>query len=286
MLLNLLRFLPRNQLSWLVGQLAHLRLPPPLGGWSVRQFVRFFRIDPATASQPISSYRSIGEFFTRELAPGLRPLGLEPVSPVDGAVRAAGAITGGMLEQVKGRRYPLAMLLGDEALAARYAAGVVFNLYLSPPDYHHVHSPVSGSIRAARWIPGTLWPVNDWSVNRIENLFGRNERIVIEIESPRFGLVTCVMVGATNVGRMSVTFDDIVTNSSPGRFRPGQRERRYTPAPAVTAGDRLGTFHLGSTVILLFEAGRLEGGAVQPGERIQMGHSLVAPGGAEHAKNL
>jgi phosphatidylserine decarboxylase len=241
--------------------------------------VRGYGIDPATAARPLTAYPSIGDFFTRDLAPGLRPIGSGLVSPVDGRVRGTGPITAGQLEQIKGKTYTVSDFLGDERfaplgdvpLAPRYNGGTYLNFYLAPPDYHHIHSPVSGRITAVRAIPGALWPVNDRSIRVVDRLFAINERIVVTIESSR-GLVTVVMVGATNVGRISLTFDAIRSN----RFPPRQQRVVYAEPPVIAAGDRLGTFHLGSSVVVLFEPGMFEltRATVQPGQSVVYGQSI------------
>jgi phosphatidylserine decarboxylase len=58
--------------------------------------------------------------------------------------------------------------------------------------------------------------------------------------------VAVVLVGAANVGRMSLAFTDLVTN----RGRPAGRVVPAEPVP-IRRGDELGAFNLGSTVVLL-----------------------------------
>ena len=99
--------------------------------------------------------------------------------------------------------------------------------------YHRVHSPVDGLIRAWRYVPGRLFPVNSLAVRHVESLFAVNERVSILIDTPKFGAVAVIMVGATNVGRMCLSFADLVTNTGqpgaltvppaphPHRARPG-----------------------------------------------------------------
>lgn len=278
-MLRLLTLVPKNIVSALIGGLAHVQLPKLLAQPLLRAFVRGYRIDATTAEHPLSHYRSIGDFFTRNLAPGLRPIGSGVVSPVDGRVRGVGTITAGRLEQIKGKTYAVGELLGDDRfvplgdppLAPRYVGGTYLNLYLAPPDYHHIHSPVDGRITSIRAIPGALWPVNDRSIRTIDRLFAVNERIVVTIESPR-GLVTVVMVGATNVGRISLTFDTIRSN----RFPPRRQRAYYAAPPVIAAGARLGTFHLGSSVVVLFEPGALDiaGITVASGEKVVYGQSI------------
>lgn len=280
MLVSLLNYVPLNHVSAAVGALAHLRLPQPCAGALVRFFCRMTGADPAEAALPLSEYASIGDFFVRDLKPGARPIGAGLVSPVDGVLREAGGLQGDRIAQVKGRDYSVAELLGDRALAARMAGGSFFNLYLSPPDYHHVHVPCDGTVLSSVQIPGRLWPVNSWALNRVQDLFSVNERVVTVIQTAR-GVIALVMVGATNVGRISVSYDSFESN----KFRLARgpvRIRHYgsdgTIAPKLNKGAKLGTFHLGSTVIMVCEPAVLEGLALprERERRVRMGETLVA----------
>lgn len=246
---SLLRFVPKNLLSLLIGKVVNLPLPPPLSTLSVNWFKRFFKIDLSEATE--SKYRSIGELFVRELKAGSRPVGAEPVSPVDGTLRNFGPIQNGELPQIKGKNYSVERFLGDRELAQRFAQGYYFNFYLSPPDYHHVHAPVGAEVTKYIHIPGKLWPVNDWSISNIDELFVVNERVVILLKSA-FGMVAVVMVGATNVGSISLNFDKEF-RSNRFRLTRGNPQSSSVQGVQVKAGDRLGTFHMGSSVVVLFE---------------------------------
>ncbi|HEX2831572.1 MAG TPA: archaetidylserine decarboxylase [Thermoanaerobaculia bacterium] len=248
-----LRYVPKNHLSRAVGRLVHARLPRPVARRLVHWFARSYQIDLDAAGKPAHEYPSIGHFFIRDLREGLRPIESDFVSPVDGTLRGFGTIENGRLEQVKGKSYTVARFLGDEDDARRYTGGAYFNLYLSPQDYHHVHSPVRGSIVRSIHIPGKLWPVNDWSMDNIDELFSVNERIVTYIDGD-LGRVAVVMIGATNVGKMTVTYDSFISNA--GQNKTASRD--YATPVAINAGDRLGTFHMGSSVVLLFEPGRVD----------------------------
>ena len=126
---------------------------------------------------------------------------------------------------------------------------------------------------------GFFWPVNAWSVARIGRLFAVNERITTVIKS-EFGLVGVVKVGATNVGAIKLSYDDVIANQHPKFINcSGKVEHReYSPGTVVKRGDEIGVFQMGSTVILLFERGRFslsrtiaedEKKFLKMGERIQ-----------------
>ena len=135
--------------------------------------------------------------------------------------------------------------IGDGELAKEFDGGSFATLYLSPKDYHRIHTPCSGTIVRTIYEPGTLWPVNEGAVANVPQLFAVNERVTTIIETTR-GLVACCMVGATNVGSMRLAYRDLVTNC--GRVREDIREAGPI---AVERGDHLATFELGSTVVLL-----------------------------------
>ena len=268
-----LRYVPKNRLSRLVGRLVHVRLPRPIARAAVRAFARTYRIDVDEAGRPMHEYPSVGHFFIRDLREGLRPIESDFVSPVDGVLRNFGVVENGRLEQIKGKTYTVASFLGDDAYASRYANGAYFNLYLSPQDYHHVHAPVGGQIVRSVHIPGKLWPVNDWSLANIDELFSVNERVVTYIDSA-LGLVACVMIGATNVGKISVTYDSFISNSAAANKTAA---RDYDPPIAMAAGSRLGTFHMGSSVVVLLEPGRIDLARVrlEAGKKVRYGSAVL-----------
>jgi phosphatidylserine decarboxylase len=271
-LYRFLRYVPKNHLSRAVGRLVHTRLPRPIARRLVRWFAGTYAIDLDAAGHPVDHYPSIGHFFIRDLREGLRPIESEFVSPVDGVLRNFGPVTGGRLEQVKGKTYTVARFLGDDAYAARFENGAYFNLYLSPQDYHHVHSPVGGAIVRSVHIPGKLWPVNDWSLANIDELFSINERVVTYVECA-LGLVAVVMIGATNVGKISVVYDSFISNA--GATRVAARD--YAPPIPIETGARLGTFHMGSSVVVLLEPGRVDLTRVrlERGKKVQYGAAVL-----------
>ena len=229
------------------------------------------------AAEPLTAYPSFNAFFTRRLREGARPVAADEgvvVSPCDSRVHAIGPIPeDGRLEQVKGRTYSLSALLASEDDARTFARGMHATLYLSPSMYHRVHSPVDGHIRAWRYVPGRLFPVNGLAIRHVKDLFAVNERVSILIDSPEFGTVAVIMVGAANVGRMSLSFADLVTNSG----QPGALVQPPAPIP-IARGQELGAFNLGSTVVLLIarpEGWRPE---VKAGDLVKVGQALWRPG--------
>lgn len=239
-------------ISALFGWLTAVTLPHFIALPLLRLISQQLKINLAEANQPLENYRSFSQLFRRDLKAGIRPIGEGLVSPVDGTLRNYDSIRGGQVEQVKGMDYALDEFISDKDLASSFNEGSYFNLYLSPKDYHHIHAPVSGKITRVTHIPGSLLPVNDWSVNNIGQLFCRNERVVVEINSEHCRVLV-VMVGATNVGSIALPFMDLKTNDLKTSCTGYARTRSLPLATPlqVSKGERIGSFLLGSTVVLI-----------------------------------
>jgi phosphatidylserine decarboxylase len=266
--------LPQAVVSRAWGWLARRKHPKLAVSLLKRTFVKTVGIDLAEAGRDIGSYATLEELFVRHLKPGARRVEPRPdalVSPVDGTVGEVGIVSDDTCMQVKGRHYRLSRLLDDEDEARRFEGGSYATLYLAPHDYHRVHAPVSGSIAKAVLIPGALMPVFRESLNRIDELFARNERLISYIDSPAAGRVAVVKVGATLVGRISLVYDSAIATNVKGQTR---RSLSYDPPHAVQKGGELGAFELGSTVILVGEAGRLTLEGFTPGEHVKMGQRV------------
>lgn len=245
----LLYIVPKNLLSFLVGWIVRLKLPFGWGAWSVKWFIRYYQINMNEAES--SDYLSIGQLFTRKLKEGARPLDSSfYVHPADAKITNCGVIEKNILFQAKGKQYQTSDLLKDSSRSREGWSYLTY--YLCPTDYHRVHSPVSGEILECTYIPGRLWPVNPWSVNHISQLFSVNERVVIKIKTEK-GIVFAAMVGATNVGRISLGFEpSIVTNT---QLFKKEKLCSYNPPQPIVKGSELGVFHMGSTVIVIAEKG-------------------------------
>ncbi len=270
-LIVLLSVLPKHGMSRVAGWLASRRIPV---GWRVavyRGYARVFGVNLSEVGAPLASYESVNAFFTRTLAPGVRPTSdAGMVSPVDAAVGAYGSVQHDTLVQAKGRTYSLRALLGDTELAARCDGGTYTTLYLSPRDYHRIHAPASGRVTRATYIPGALWPVNEAAVQHVDSLFAVNERIVIALEGAKGGVMAIVPVGATMVGMTRLTFDDLHTNAR----RRHIDTRRYDPPVALEKGQQIGHFEFGSTVVLVCSP---DFGRIAPltiGTSVQLGQTL------------
>lgn len=271
---QLLRVLPRARVSRAVGKLADASWPDTLGRAVVSLYSRAYRVALEEADGG-PEWSSFDAFFTRGLRDGTRPVAPGKrlvVSPADGRVDSTGEITADSRFVVKGRPYQVAELVGSEEEAQRYAGGRACVIYLSPRDYHRVHSPVDGELVEIRSMPGDYFPVNDIGVKHVPNLFVRNRRVAFVIDTPTLGRVTAVMVSAIIVGR--------ITASAVEGYDVPMGNHTLTPAVPLARGEEIGVFHLGSTVVLFLEkraAGSwvVERGAIRYGEGLHEAHQAT-----------
>jgi len=268
--------LPHHLLSRVVFAVTRSRWAP-LKAALIRSAVRLYGVDVAEAAEPdVAAYPSFNAFFTRPLAPGARPVADAPdavVSPVDGVVSRAGEVHGGRIFQAKGRDYTAAELLGgSEERAAPFAGGSFATLYLSPRDYHRVHAPLAGTLRETVHVPGRLFSVNAATTRAVPRLFARNERVAALFDTAA-GPMAVVLVGALFVSAIETVWSGLVT---PPR---GRRVRSWPPPSdrpvRLATGAELGRFNMGSTVIVLFGAGRVRWSPeLAPEAEVRMGRRI------------
>jgi len=268
------RMVPKRAVSGAISWGVSLGIPAPLRTLMLSRFARIYGIDVTEAEKPISEYAGFDEFFTRKLRPGARPIDELPgrvISPADGTIVECGLATAGKLIQAKGSQFDLASLLDDAPAARRLEGGAYLITYLSPKDYHRVHSPVGGRVVGWRHVPGKLFSIGAASIRCEPELFVRNERFITLIEMDGGGLVAVVMVAAVGVGHVTVSYDPEVATHRPEFFRAALRHRQYDDPKPIRRGEELGIFHLGSTTIVVFEPGRVELDALTAGASVKMG---------------
>ncbi len=271
----LFSLLPQHAISRVIHALARWRWKP----WKnlfIRVFTRIFNVNlsEAAVSDP-EHYESFNAFFTRSLAAGARPIdeGEHAIlSPVDGHVSQAGPITAGRLIQAKGRDYSITELLGGDAdIAEPFREGQFATLYLSPRDYHRIHMPVTGTLERMLHIPGRLFGVSRPLVAHVPQLFARNERVAALFDTP-CGPMGLVLVGAIGVGSIETVWSGEVTPPRGHRIRSWD----YRQAPIdLKAGDEMGRFNMGSTVIVLFADANVQWDSLlAPDYPVQMGRTI------------
>eukprot|EP00741_Cyanophora_paradoxa_P023971 tig00021719_g23147.t1 len=274
-------------------------LPLRLAG---RGFAALFGADLSEVAAPLESFATINEFYARPLRPGARPVAPEElVCPVDGQVMHFGrALNDEEIEQVKGLSYQRSALFGGgvadsiERLRAREAGDTLpwysITIFLGPGDYHRVHAPADMQITKSRHFPGYLFPLHPFFSRYIPHIFAMNERLVV-VGDWRYGGIALAAVGSLDVGHITATFDptirvkklgDLLPEYPPPPFGGPAHERRYRPGVGAGRGEELVVFHMGSTVVLVFQAPHDFEFALAPGQRLRVGQALgrlpAAPG--------
>jgi phosphatidylserine decarboxylase len=250
--------LPQHLLTSVVYKATRSR-SPAIKNWLIGSFMRGFKPDMSDAIEPDPfAYASFNEFFTRALKPEARPFTRDAstlISPVDGTIAQIGRIEGNQIVQAKGHHYSLEALLarpGD--WTAQFRGGAFATLYLAPYNYHRIHMPLDGTLKAAWYVPGDLFSVNATTAAAVDGLFARNERVVCLFED-RGLTYAMVLVGALFVGSMTTIWHGDITPRRPRtplelRVAPGS-----TPDVFARQGDEMGRFNMGSTVVLVLPPG-------------------------------
>ena len=206
----------------------------------VLPFIVQYNLDVDEFAKSPLVFRSFNEFFYRALKPDKRPIAPGynvAVLPADGRHLVFPDVDSADGFYVKGEKFSLADLLGDAALAESFAGGAMVISRLAPVDYHRFHFPCAGVPGEARLINGWLYSVNPIALRRNVHYLVQNKRYVTLHESPAFGTVAMVEVGATNVGTVRQT---------------------HVSGRMVEKGEEKGLFKFGgSCVITLFQAGRI-----------------------------
>lgn len=197
----------------------------------IPNYVKAYNINTEDIELPMESFSSLHEFFIRKLRTDSRPQAeTAVVSPVDGKVEIAGKIHPDSRFIVKGQEYSLSELMGSEKLAARYANGDYAVLYLSPADYHRIHSPLDGKVIRQFVLGKKSYPVNQSGLLYGKSPISGNYRLLTELQTAG-GNVLMVKVGAMFVNSIELTNTKDVWKK----------------------GEEVGYFSFGSTVVLFFE---------------------------------
>jgi phosphatidylserine decarboxylase len=250
--------LPQHLLTSVVYKATRSRTPA-IKNWLIGSFMRGFKPEMSDAVQPDPlAYASFNDFFTRALKPDARPFTRDPgtlISPVDGTIAQIGHIDGNQIVQAKGHHYSLEALLARPSDWTRQFRGGAFaTLYLAPYNYHRIHMPLDGTLKAAWYVPGDLFSVNATTAAAVDRLFARNERVVCLFED---GPLTyaMVLVGALFVGSMTTIWHGDITPRRPRTPLDLRVGGGTTSDVFARQGDEMGRFNMGSTVVLVLPPG-------------------------------
>ena len=213
----------------------------------VLPFIIKYDLDVTTFAKSPYDFKSFNEFFYRRLKPSARPIDADTqvaVFPADGRHLVFQDVDQADGFYVKGSKFSLAELFGEDALPEEqrvrtrtFAGGAMVISRLCPVDYHRFHFPCGGVPGNAEKIKGPLYSVSPIALRKCVKYLVQNKRVITLIESPEFGAVASIEVGATNVGSIVQV---------------------YPPGHPMQKGEEKGLFKFGgSCVITLFQRGRI-----------------------------
>ena len=225
------RWANKKAVSGFFGWLANRALPHRILLRIIDAYATSFHVDLTEFEFDRDKVRTFNEFFARSLKPGIRTFQKPICSPADGFVSSFGPIVDNQLFQVKGKPYSMAELLDGEPT---FQAKSFLSIYLSLGDYHRVHLPFDATLLSIQRIPGTLYSLGPETLEKIDKIYCRNERVVLEGVS-KIGHFYLILVGAIVVGEISINKNAILNAE-------------------IKLGTEIGHFNMGSTVLLVLDS--------------------------------
>ncbi|KAG8776582.1 hypothetical protein FRC12_000836 [Ceratobasidium sp. 428] len=216
----------------------------PESAREIPAFIAFHNLDVEEIKDPLDSFKNFNEFFYRKLKETARPVS-EPQNPgrmvscADCRMMAFETVNDATRLWIKGREFSVKRLLGETYANEfpKYDGGALGIFRLAPQDYHRYHSPVDGVVGPMTYISGEYYTVNPQAIRTQLDVYGDNARKIVPIDSPTFGRVMCVCIGAMMVGSIITT------------VKEGEQ---------IARGQEFGYFAFGgSTIVILFERGKL-----------------------------
>jgi len=217
------------------------RMKAPKTAALIAGFIEAYGLDAEEFVEKVEMFKSFNDFFVRKLKPEARPIAEGDgvfVFPADGRHRLLPCLDETTELWAKGEVFSVEQFLGSSALAEEFAGGSALVSRLAPIDYHRFHFPVGGSAGNSRLIDGPLYSVHPIALKEQTRFLVANKRMVTEVETPDFGRVVMVEIGATNVGSIRQT---------------------YAGGSQIARGEEKGYFEFGgSCVVTLLRRGTID----------------------------
>lgn len=178
---------------------------------NIPHFIKYHKLPVHEIADPLTSFKSFNEFFYRRIKlDEYRPIASpdDPnvaISPADCRLNVFESISDATKLWIKGINFNVTSLLKDEGLGKYFEGGSLVIARLAPQDYHRFHCPVDGVVTMNYHIPGTYYTVNPMAVRQKVDVYTENARTVTLIDSPQFGKVAFVSIGAMMVGSIVIT---------------------------------------------------------------------------------
>jgi phosphatidylserine decarboxylase len=277
--------IPRRLATQFIGWLS--RIENPLLTRNLILLWQLFSDDLKLEEARKQEFSSLQDCFTRELREGARQIDTREnivVSPCDAIIGAFGNIEGTTVFQAKGFPYDLEDLIPERMTRERYRDGRFITLRLKSSMYHRFHAPIAGHIGNITYVSGDTWNVNPVALKRIEKLYCKNERAVMELVPDRpFSRLCLVPVAAILVASIKLNW-----LQEPLDIRYEGPENIRCDVDFIK-GDELGYFQHGSTIILFATPDHTFCEDIETGRQVQMGQALMSfagQAGGERTANV
>jgi phosphatidylserine decarboxylase len=263
--------LPRRYATLFMGWFSKLK-NPLIRTLSLKAW-QFFADELNLEEARKKKFDSLHDCFIRQLKPGARVIERDSnviISPCDAIVGAHGKVVDTQVYQAKGFPYSLMELLENEELTERYRDGLFITLRLKSTMYHRFHAPCDCHVSNINYISGDTWNVNPVALKRVEKLYCKNERAIIDLKLMDTGYhITLVPVAAILVAGIKL------------HCLPEVLDLRYKGPNHLAChaeyikGDEMGYFQHGSTIILFASRNFNLEQTFTEGETIRMGQALL-----------
>jgi phosphatidylserine decarboxylase len=214
--------------------------------------------------------------FIRELKPGARTIDTREnilSSPCDAIVGECGRIDHTQVFQAKGFPYSLTSLMGftprTGELVQSLKNGTYVTLRLTSSMYHRFHAPADATLTHVTHISGDTWNVNPIALKKVEQLFCKNERAVLNFKLADGTPLIMVPVAAILVASLRLHAINLM-------FHLDYEGPNEIPCAIQTyKGEELGWFQHGSTILVFVPPGFKLAEGIETGQRIKMGQALL-----------
>ena len=260
---------PRIALTRFVGWFSQIR-SPLLARLSIAVWRLFTDLDLSDARE--TKFGSLHECFTRQLKDGAREVDMREdivSSPSDAIVGACGRVERGQLFQAKGMPYSMRELFGPSQEISAFEGGSYVTLRLTSAMYHRFHAPHDGTLEHVSYLSGDCWNVNPIALQRVERLFCRNERAVLNMRLKSGQQIALVPVAAILVASIRLHALNVLLHLK-------WKGANEMPCKAAYGkGEEMGWFQHGSTIIVFAPPGFELAEGIANGSRLRMGQALM-----------
>jgi phosphatidylserine decarboxylase len=265
--------IPRITLTRFIGWWSQIK-NPLIRDFSIGIWKLFSDLDLSEAKK--SKFESMHDCFIRELKPGARTIDTREnilSSPCDAIVGECGRIDQTQVFQAKGFPYSLTSLMGftprTGELVESLKNGTYVTLRLTSSMYHRFHAPADATLTHVTHISGDTWNVNPIALKKVEQLFCKNERAVLNFKLADGTPLIMVPVAAILVASLRLHAINLM-------FHVDYEGPNEIPCAIQTyKGEELGWFQHGSTILVFVPPGFKLAEGIETGQRIKMGQALL-----------